>query len=356
MSSQRNTLVRTASCHEQYRLEAGRTILAYSVFKMWVKRNWFVIGLFVAIAVGLLLAQLDADLNPGGWTNRIIVIALFFIAGVKLPTERILQDLTNWRLHLFIQLSVFVVSPLYFLTAGWLFSDAFDGQLLVGFYALAVLPTTISTGVVLTQSSGGNGVAALFNAALANVAGIIVSPLLLSLLLSSSGRALPTDELAGVLRSLALNMLLPVLLGQLVRNRAREVAVRWGKHLGNLSNLLILLIVVLSFVGVGGDPRFSRIGGELILPGLYVMVSHLILLALAWAGGKALKLGDRDLIATLFLAPQKTLALGAPLLAIYFAGQDVLGYALLPLIMYHPWQILVAGIVKGLPLMKRYTE
>ena len=323
---------------------------------MWIKRNWFPIGLFVAIATGILLAQTSVNLNPGGWTNRIIVIVLFLIAGVKLPTERIVQDLTNWRLHVFIQLFIFVITPVYFLSASLLFGDTLDGQILVGIYALAVLPTTVSTGVVLTQSSGGNAVAALFNAAVANVAGIIISPLLLSLLLSSSGRALPAEELLRTLQSLALNMLLPIIVGQALRAVASAWAKAHGKKLGVLSNLLILSIVLLSFVRIGADPRFIAAGADLLGPAVYVVVSHLILLSLAWAGARILKFEERDLITTLFVAPQKTLALGAPLLSIYFAGQDILGYALLPLIIYHTGQILIAGVLKGLPLMKRYAE
>lgn len=323
---------------------------------MWLKRNWFLVGLFLSIAAGIGLAQLDVDLNPGGWTSRIIVIVLFLIAGVKLPTERIIQDLSNWKLHLFVQVFIFIVTPLYFLSASLLFRDTLDGQILVGIYALAVLPTTVSTGVVLTQSSGGNGVAALFNAAVANVAGIIISPLLLSLLLSSSGRALPTDELVQTLRSLALNMLLPIIAGQGIRAVASSWAKTHSRRLGVISNALILSIVLLSFVRIGADPRFAAAGPALVAPALYVVFSHVVLLGLVWLAGRVLRFEDRDLITVIFMAPQKTLALGAPLLSIYFAGQDVLGYALLPLIMYHSSQILIAGILKGLPLMKRYAE
>ena len=49
-----------------------------------------------------------------------------------------------------------------------------------------------------------------------------------------------------------------------------------------------------------------------------------------------------------FVAPQKTLAMGVPLLSTYFAAQpEVLGIAMIPLLFYHPWQLLTAGVAKG---------
>jgi hypothetical protein len=40
-------------------------------------------------------------------------------------------------------------------------------------------------------------------------------------------------------------------------------------------------------------------------------------------------------------------------LTIYFSGQEILGVALLPLVFYHPFQLFVAGLLKGLPFVSR---
>ena len=48
--------------------------------------------------------------------------------------------------------------------------------------------------------------------------------------------------------------------------------------------------------------------------------------------------------------------MGVPLLSTYFAGrEDLLGLAIIPLLFYHPFQILVAGIVKN-RFGNRYRE
>jgi len=311
----------------------------------WLKKNWFLVGLLIAMVSGFLLAERGALLNPGGWTNRVIVFVLFLITGVKLPSDRIRQDLSTPRLHVFLQIFIFVVTPLYFLTAVPLFSEAFDGQLIVGIFALAVLPTAVSSCIVFTQNAGGNTVAAVFNAALANTAGIFLSPILLSVLISSSGRALPMSQLLDTLQGLALNMLVPIVIGQVLRLRMRAWADRYSKHLGVASNVFILIVVVFAFARTGANPNFARYATELLGPLVYLLASHLILIALVLLGARLLKLGHEDRITALFVGPEKTLALGAPLLTIFFAGQDILGVALLPLVIYHPWQLFVAGIM-----------
>jgi len=322
---------------------------------VWLKKNWFLVGLLVTLLLAVLLSGPGSRMNPGGWTNRIIVIVLFLITGLKLPSDRIMQDLATPRLHLMIQLFIFILAPLYFLTAGLFFRDTLDGQLLIGIYALAVLPTTVSTCIVFTQSSGGNTVAAVFNAALSNTAGILISPVLLSLLLSSSGRALPTEQLLSTIRSLLLNMLAPIVAGQLLRLAIRDWVTAHGKGLGAASNALILGVVFLAFSKTASDPSFAGHLASLPWPIVYLAVSHIILVVAAAGLGRLLRLNVADRVTALFVAPQKTLALGAPLLTIYFTGQEVLGVALLPLVFYHPFQILVASILKSLPLVRTAT-
>jgi sodium/bile acid cotransporter 7 len=322
----------------------------------WLRKNWFLLGIAAALVAGYLLADHAAALNPGGWTNRIIVILLFLITGITLPSERILRDLATPRLHIFVQVFIFLVVPAVFLTASLFFRDTMNGQILVGIYALAVLPTTVSSCIVFVQSTGGNTVAAVFNAAFANTAGLVISPLLLSLLLSSTGRTLPAEQLLLTLRNLALNMLLPIVAGQVVRTGVREFADRHRKKFGVVSNSLILVVVVLALSRAAANPEFGSYLRELPWVFVYLAVAHIVLVTLVLVVTRALRFPDRDRITAMFVAPQKTLALGAPLLTIFFAGQEILGVALLPLVFYHPFQLLTAGVLKGLPFVRRATE
>ena len=212
-----------------------------------------------------------------------------------------------------------------------------------------MLPTTVSSCIVFTRIARGNVVATIFNAALANVAGVFLSPLLLSLLLQQSGRALPTEELVRVLSSLVLRMLLPVAAGQVARAALREWAQRHGKEIGAFMNAAILVIIWFSFSRPARDPQFAASLPRLWPLFLYLAISHLLLLAAAGGASSALRLDKANTYTVLFVAPQKTLAMGAPLLTTYFATMpDLLGVALLPLIMYHLWQLTVAGFLPRL--------
>lgn len=314
--------------------------------KRFFSKNWFLIGVVLALIAGFLIPDLGVALNRGSVASNILIVLLFLISGLKLPSESIRSGLKRVKLHALIQGFIFLVIPAYFFLTARLFSNALDGTLLVGFYALACLPTTISSCIIFTQSGEGNVVATMFNAAFANVAGVFISPLLLSLLMQSSGAGLPAAELLGILRSLTLKMLLPILIGQLGRRFVHDWVGRHKKRLSAASNIFILFILFFAFAKTASNPEFVGQLDELALPFAYLAISHIVLLGLAWTGARIFGFDRADRVSVLFTAPQKTLAMGVPLLTTFFGSQaSVLGGALLPLVFYHPWQLLVAGVV-----------
>ncbi len=316
-------------------------------------RNWFLVGLLLALVLGMLLPGAAAVLNPGGRTSTFVVIVLFLVAGFTLPAEQIKGGLTNFKLHMYVQLFIFGVIPLYFFFTAPFFRGYLDGYLIYGMYALAVLPTTISTCVVFTQTTGGNTFGALFNSAVANVAGIFLSPLLLSLFLAGSGAALPPEEILAVLLTLTYTMLIPIGLGQALRLRFTATARRVKKRLSEASSALVLVIVFLTISRTASDPSFLGRLPQLSVPFLFLAVSHVLLVTLAYFGARVIGLSREDRICAMYTAPQKTMAMGIPLLTVYFAARpEVLALALFPLLFYHPFQLLTAGVIRGLPAFR----
>ena len=54
-----------------------------------------------------------------------------------------------------------------------------------------------------------------------------------------------------------------------------------------------------------------------------------------------------DRIATVFCGSKKTIASGVPMAQLIFAGDPRLGVILLPLMIYHPLQLLICGVLAG---------
>ena len=319
----------------------------------FIRKNWFILGIFTSLLLGIIAGDLGILLNRGSYFSNALVVILFVITGLKLPIDAVRNGLRDLRVHVYIQLFIFVAVPLYFYFSSGLFSRVFKPEVLVGIYALACLPCTISSCIVFTQSAGGNVVATMFNAAFANIAGVVVSPLLLSLMLRTSSGMLPAAELLGVLQKLALMMLLPIAAGQFLRRWLGSAAAKHKKELGVVSNIFILMILYFAFSKSAGDPSFSGNLRMMTLPYLYLAVSFLVLNAAATAGAVLLRFKPEDRISVTFTAPKKTLAMGVPLLSTYFASKpELLGVALLPLIFYHPWQLFVSGILQQLMINK----
>jgi sodium/bile acid cotransporter 7 len=74
--------------------------------------------------------------------------------------------------------------------------------------------------------------------------------------------------------------------------------------------------------------------------GLFAFMSVLI-----GASCRALRLGRDDFIAGYFCAVKKTLAMGVPLAVLIFGAREDLSLILLPIMFYHPIQLLVNGVL-----------
>ena len=104
-----------------------------------------------------------------------------------------------------------------------------------------------------------------------------------------------------------------------------------------------------SFSTQGQNPSFAGSLLQLWPLVLFLALSHLLLLTAVWLVSQILRLNKASTYSALFVAPQKTLAMGAPLLSTYFASTpEQIGVTLLPLIIYHLWQLTIAGFLPRL--------
>lgn len=312
-----------------------------------IRKNWFLIAILFVVLIGILYPSLGILLNPNKAVQKVILFILFVNIGMTLATETVIKNITNIKLHLFMQFYIYIFTPLFFFILFSFFKSIVSLDTLAGIYALASLPTTVSTCIVFTQLSKGNVTATIFNAVLANILGIFITPLLLSFLLKDTGRMIPAEELLKFFKDLALTILLPILCGQILRLGLKGIINKNKNLLGIISNIFLLTIVFFTISFAAKDPNFLITVRNSSYVFILLAISHLLLILIVYYTSRWLKFAKEDRISILYTTTQKTLAFGVPILTAYFVNNPgTLGMAILVLLFYHPWQLVVASILR----------
>ncbi len=306
--------------------------------------NGFLLGLFGAIFCGWLFPSFGATGSPMPWKQIINVgIGLvFFFYGIKLDPNQLLSGLKNWRLHLLIQLTTFLIFPLVVLglveIAPWINSD-----FKLGISFLAVLPSTVSASVVMVSIAGGNIPAAIFNASISSLLGVVITPAWMGILGDSSGLEL---DFISTLGELTLKVLMPVFLGLFLHRFLFPKLVTYLDKLKLLDQTVIMIIVYTSFAQSFEQKAFDPYSlGTL----LQISLSMLGLFFLVWlvievlSSAMGLDLGER--ITALFCGSKKSLVQGVVIGKVIFSDPAVLGLVLLPVMLYHIQQLIAGSIL-----------
>jgi solute carrier family 10 (sodium/bile acid cotransporter), member 7 len=224
---------------------------ANGLFRAWIKTNGFILGLFAVV----LLAFIFPD--PGarnGWLHpdlvqNIGIALILFLQGISMPLEKVRKGAGNWKLHVIIQSFTFLIFPLVGLGFGWVLQQIWTAEppaLRDGFLYLCVLPSTVSTSVVLTSVAGGNTAAAILSAAFSNIVGVILTPLLVTLLMQASGKT-GTGSLGPLLLDITMLTLLPFAAGVGLRRFVCDWVDANKKWVNRISNTVILFFVYSAF-------------------------------------------------------------------------------------------------------------
>lgn len=308
--------------------------------------DWFLVGMCSAVALAWLLPEPGASggsLHPE-LLNKLGVSLIFFLHGLTLSVAALSAGARNWRLHLLVQACTFLLCPL--LGLGLLFTVGrhWPTDLRTGIFFLCALPSTVSSSVALTAAAKGNVPAAVFNATLSSLIGVVLTPLWLGLVLGASGNALP---IGSVVLDLVKWLVLPLVLGQLLRPLFGAFAMRHKARISVLDRLTILMLVYTSFCDSVVTGVWKTGGTPLVVSGVSSVVLLFVTLFLVWQAGRALAFPMPDRIAALFCGSKKTLASGVPMARLIFGAHPALGVILLPIMLYHPLQLVVGGWLAG---------
>jgi sodium/bile acid cotransporter 7 len=307
------------------------------------RADWFLLGMIAAALLAWLAPGPGAKggvLQPE-LLNDLAVALIFFLHGLTLSLAGLRQGALHWRLHLGVQLMVFVVCPLFGMIALSVIGGRLDASLALGLFYLCALPSTVSSSVALTAAAGGNVPAAVFNATLSSVLGVFLTPLWVGLLIGSAGGALP---IGSVVLDLVTWLLLPLALGQLCRPLWGAWASRHQSAIHKIDRCAILLLIYTSFcdsvrsgvwLGSGVPSTLVTVLFSATLLGLLLVLSNTL--------AKRMGLAPVDRIVLVFCGSKKTLASGVPMARLMFGAQPGLSLILLPIMIYHPLQLVVCG-------------
>uniref|UniRef100_A0A8C6RBP8 Solute carrier family 10 (sodium/bile acid cotransporter family), member 7 n=1 Tax=Nannospalax galili TaxID=1026970 RepID=A0A8C6RBP8_NANGA len=270
-----------------------------------MRKEWFMIGIVLAIGAAKLEPSVGVNggpLKPEVTVSYIAVATIFFNSGLSLKTEELTSALVHLKLHLFIQ--VFTLA--FFPATIWLFLQllsvtSINEWLLKGLQTVGCMPPPVSSAVILTKAVGGNEAAAIFNSAFGSFLGIVVTPLLLLLFLGSSSSV----PFTSIFSQLFMTVVVPLIIGQIVRRYIKDWLERKQPPFGTVSSSVLLMIIYTTFCDTFSNPHID--------------------------------LDKFSLVLILFIR--------IPMLKIVFAGHEHLSLISVPLLIYHPAQILLGSVL-----------
>lgn len=271
------------------------------------------------------------------------IMLLFFFYGLKLSPEKLKNDLSNWRLHITIQSITFIIFPVIVILFRPFFSGTENEILWLAVFFMAVLPSTVSSSVVMVSIAKGNITGAIFNASISGIIGIIVTPALIGFFLDKQSNTFVFSEVLG---SLFINILLPVILGLFLHRFWGKWAIRNSKKLSMFDKSVILCIVYNSFSESFINNIFSGISYiELIVLTVCVIAIFILVFNLTKTINKLLKFNREDSITVLFCGSKKSLVHGSVFASVLFAGSGAGSIFLVPIMIYHAFQLFYISVI-----------
>ncbi len=280
----------------------------------------FLLSLLIVVGLALLWpapgvtgGPLHAD-KAANWGIALV----FFLYGVALPTRRLMESATRWRLHLMVQVATFVVFPLVVLLCMPALRQVLPEDVTTGFFFLAVLPSTVSSSVAMTSLARGNVPVAIFNASISSLIGVFITPLLMAWYLQATGEGM---ALGDVILKLTIIVILPLVIGQVLRPLLQGFIEKHRSLVKIADRAVILAIVYNAFCDSVAAGLWSGHSPTLLLEIaigtmlLFTLVYLLMLLVCRMA-----KLNHADTIAVAFCGSKKSLATGLPMATVMFGA------------------------------------
>ncbi|XP_073988883.1 sodium/bile acid cotransporter 7-like [Rhodnius prolixus] len=311
-----------------------------------IKRNWFLCGVLLCILFAEMYPSLGATggvLQPEWSVKYGAVGVIFFISGLSLRLDDISAAARSYKLHLFIQLFTFLCIPIMvqILSALLWFLLGINEWILKGLITVSCMPPPVSSAIIITKAIGGNEAAAVFNSIIGSFIGIFITPVSLLFFLGSTA-LLPMINSVIILSQ---TVLLPLGIGLMLRHFS-IVQVSRLPHLGSVSQALLLFIIYTTFCDAFITHDTPMNASDILITIVLVLVIQIGLLYISFHSSQRTKwYNASDVVAITFCSTHKSLTLGIPILRILFSGYSHFSQITMPLLVYHPTQIILGGLL-----------
>ena len=304
------------------------------------KLDPLLVGIVVAAALAFVLPAQGAFADGFAVAVKLSIALLFFLYGARLSTQEALKGLTNWRLHALILAFTFVIYPIIGLlarpTVAFMSEDLYQGLLF-----MSLVPSTVQSSVALTGVARGNVSGAVVAASVSSLVGVVATPLLVMWLMGA-GDGVSVD--ASVFGDIALQLLLPFILGQLAHNfvpRVGDLAKSKATKIVDRGSIWMVVYSAFSRGVVSGV--WSNVSAwEIVFLTVFSCVLVVAMLWLTRVLPEALRFPREDRVAIQMCGTQKSLATGLPMATVIFGGAS-LGVLIIPLMIYHMCQLVICS-------------
>lgn len=310
----------------------------------WIKSlkpDAYIIAIMLMVVLASLLPVSGQGAVWFGWLTKAAIALLFFLHGARLPREQVIAGLIHWRLHLTVLAFTFVLFPVLGLGLVQLPEWLLPAPLAAGVLYLCLLPSTVQSSIAFTSQARGNVAAAVVAASASNLLGVILTPLLVGLFLHTTTGGLSLKAI----QDIAVQILLPFILGQLARPWVADWVARNAKLVSYTDRGSILLVVYGAFSAAVVGGLWKQVSAlELTVLLVICAVLLAVVLTASLLAARALKFSKEDEIVVVFCGSKKGLATGVPMASILFPAATV-GFIVLPIMLFHQLQLMACAVI-----------
>lgn len=304
----------------------------------FLRRQMLPVGLVTVALIGLVWPA------PGramaAWPTQYVAVSIIFLcSGLLLRTDEIRAALSAWPATLYGTLSILFITPA--VGAAIALRAPLDESFRLGLALFCCMPTTLSSGIALTNQARGNTAMALLLTVATNLLGVFTIPFVLVAVLGAVGNI--TLSAGSLLIKLCLSILLPLVAGRLLRVRLAAWADARRPLITMVSNLALISVPWMKF-SQSSDRLAAVAATDLLILIAAGLIIHFVYLAL---NGTATRLFGFALPlrkAVVLMASQKTLPVALTVLALIpdeAVSAETKGLIAIPCITSHLGQIFV---------------